>query len=345
MTDTSREPLSPLRWENGVLMVLDQRALPGRTEWLVARSADDVVVAIRDMAVRGAPAIGIAAAWGVVLAAHSGGREGVVAALPRLAAARPTAVNLHWALERMEGVLGRAPEAELATALEAEARLIQEEDLAQNRRMAELGAAFIAPGARVLTHCNTGALATAGIGTALGVIREAHRQGKLAAVYATETRPWMQGARLTIWELSQEGIPATLITEGAAGQLMQREGIDWLIVGADRITANGDTANKIGTYSLAVLAKAHGAKVMVVAPGSTIDLRLPDGGSIPIEQREAAEILRAAGLTEAPPGIAVSNPAFDVTPALMIDVIVTERGAVEQPGAGRMQALFSEQKQ
>src|SRR5690606_15722123 len=191
-----------------------------------------------------------------------------------------------------------------------------------------------APGARVLTHCNTGALATAGLGRGLGWIGGAQRQGKRAAVYATGTRPWMQGARLTIWELSQEGIPATLITEGAAGQLMQREGIDWLIVGADRITANGDTANKIGTYSLAVLAKAHGAKVMVVAPGSTIDLRLPDGGSIPIEQREAAEILRAAGLTEAPPGIAVSNPAFDVTPALMIDVIVTERGAVEQPGAG-----------
>lgn len=333
--------LSPLRWDGSKLQLLDQRRLPGSEVWLELDSAAAVADAIHDMAVRGAPAIGIAAAWGVVLAARTAGRQGVLHALPVLTAARPTAVNLRWALERMESLLAEAPDDDLATALEAEARSIQEEDLEQNRIMSIHGAARLPENARVLTHCNTGALATSGIGTALGVIRQAHAEQRLAAVYATETRPWMQGARLTIWELSREGIPATLITEGAAAQLMAREGIDWLIVGADRIAANGDTANKIGTYALAVLARAHGARVMVVAPSSTIDMRLASGGEIPIESRPGEEILQAAGLVAAPPGIRISNPAFDVTPADFIDLIVTEKGVVEAPDSDRMRQQFS----
>src|SRR5690606_23474225 len=251
-------------------------------------------------------------------------------------------VNLRWALERMEKALDAAPEAELSTVLEAEARLIQDEDLAQNRKMARCGAEYLGPSGRVLTHCNTGALATGGVGTALGVIRQAHADGRLAKVYATETRPWMQGARLTIWELSRDGIPATLVTEGATAQLMARDGIDWLIVGADRIAANGDTANKIGTYALAVLAKAHGARVIVVAPRSTIDMQLESGRQIPIERRPGSEILHAAGLSAAPPGIVVDNPAFDVTPASFIDLIITDKGVVERPSTQAMRERFFE---
>ncbi|HEX6929349.1 MAG TPA: S-methyl-5-thioribose-1-phosphate isomerase [Gammaproteobacteria bacterium] len=340
--NSPQEPFCPLRWNGTRLLLLDQRALPAMETWLELEDADGVAAAIRDMAVRGAPAIGIAAAWGVVLAAQRGGVAAAREALPMLAMARPTAVNLHWALERMRTVLEVAPSGDLATALEAEARRIQDEDLEQNRAMARLGAERLAPGSRVLTHCNTGALATGGVGTALGVIREAHANGRIASVHATETRPWMQGARLTAWELSREGIGAGLVTEGAVAQLMKRDGIDWLIVGADRIAANGDTANKIGTYALAVLARAHGAKVMVVAPCSTIDMRLASGEEIPIENRPATEVLRAAGLAEAPPGIHVENPAFDVTPASFIDLVVTERGIVERPSRKAMQALFDE---
>lgn len=335
------EMLSPLRWDGRKLLLLDQRALPAQETWLELSTPAAVAEAIRDMAVRGAPAIGIAAAWGVVLAGYSGGASAVREALPLLASSRPTAVNLGWALERMEQAMAVAPAADLATALEAEARLIQGQDLEQNRTMAALGAAHLLPGSRVLTHCNTGALATSGIGTALGVIRQAHVEGKLAKVYATETRPWMQGARLTAWELSREGITATLLTEGATASVMARDGIDWLIVGADRIAANGDTANKIGTYALAVLARAHRAKVMVVAPRSTVDMRITSGEEIPIEYRPAEEILRAAGLAEAPPHITVSNPAFDVTPANLIDLIVTDEGVVDRPTAQAMRKQFS----
>ena len=341
MNPREHQILCPLRWDGERLYLLDQRELPARETWLELDSAGQVADAIRDMAVRGAPAIGIAAAWGVVLAARAGGVSAVHAALPRLAAARPTAVNLHWALERMAAVLAVTAAADAATALEAEARLVQDEDLAQNRVMARLGAGQLTPGSRVMTHCNTGALATGGIGTALGVIRQAHADGKLASVHATETRPWMQGARLTIWELSREGIAATLVTEGASASVMAREGIDWLIVGADRIAANGDTANKIGTYALAVLARAHGGRVMVVAPRSTIDMRLASGEEIPIENRPGEEVLRAAGLVEAPPGITVGNPAFDVTPAEFIDLIVTDEGIIERPSLSAMQRLFS----
>lgn len=338
MPDT--ELLAAMRWDGRKLQLLDQRRLPQQETWLALGDFQSVADAIRDMVVRGAPAIGIAAAWGVVLAARTGGERVVREALPVLAAARPTAVNLAWALKRMAQVLAVASAADLVTALEAEARLIQDEDLEQNRVMAALGTMHLLPRSRILTHCNTGALATGGIGTALGVVRQAHIEGKLAAVYATETRPWMQGARLTAWELSREGIRATLLTEGATAQLMAREGIDWLIVGADRVAANGDTANKIGTYALAVLAKAHGAKVMVVAPRSTIDMQLRSGEEIPIENRPGEEILRAAGLTEAPPGIEVSNPAFDVTPAKYIDVIVTDRGVVSSPSIRSMRKQF-----
>ena len=341
MNVSEPEMLCPMRWDGRQLLLLDQRELPSREIWLALSDFREVAGAIRDMAVRGAPAIGIAAAWGVVLAALTGGETAAREALPVLAGARPTAVNLAWALERMERALAAAPAGDLATALEAEARLIQDEDLEQNRTMAALGAAYLLPGSRVLTHCNTGALATSGIGTALGVIRQAHAEGRLMKVYATETRPWMQGTRLTIWELSREGIPATLLTEGAAAQMMAREGIDWLIVGADRIASNGDTANKIGTYALAVLARAHGAKVMVVAPRSTIDMRLGSGEEIPIENRPGEEILRAAGLVEAPPGIDISNPAFDVTPAKLIDLVVTDAGVVERPSSEAMRKRFS----
>lgn len=340
MNSSRSDDFCPLRWDGRRLHLLDQRALPAEERWLELDRAGDVATAIRDMAVRGAPAIGIAAAWGVVLAAREGGAAAARTSMPVLAATRPTAVNLHWALDRMAAALAAATDDDVAVVLEAEARLIQEQDLAQNRAMAKLGAARLGSGSRVLTHCNTGALATGGIGTALGVIRQAHAEGNLATVYATETRPWMQGARLTAWELSREGIDATLLTEGATAQLMRREGIDWLIVGADRIAANGDTANKIGTYALAVLARAHGASVMVVAPRSSIDMRLASGDEIPIEMRPGAEILQAAGLERAPPGITVRNPAFDVTPGNLVDLLVTEDGVIEQPSAATMRQLF-----
>lgn len=330
-----RVALRSIRWEDGKLLLLDQRRLPAHEEWLELDSAAAVADAIRDMAVRGAPAIGIAAAYGVVLAAKAGGPDALPNAIAVLGSSRPTAVNLHWALERMQGIAGQGIDA-----LEREAQRIHAEDIEQNRTMAALGAAYLLPGSRVLTHCNTGALATAGIGTALGVIRQANIEGKLARVLFTETRPWMQGARLTAWELAHDGIPATLLTEGAVAGELDRNGLDWLIVGADRIAANGDTANKIGTRALAVMARHAGAKVMVVAPASTVDLSLDNGRDIPIEYRDPEEILAAAGMTAAPEGIAVLNPAFDITPAKMIDVIITDKGAVESPDAARMQRVL-----
>lgn len=334
-----RVALRSIRWEDGRLLLLDQRRLPTHEEWLELDSADAVADAIRDMAVRGAPAIGIAAAYGVVLAVKSDGPDALPDAVEMLGNSRPTAVNLRWALERMQGVAGQDVD-NLERALEREAQRIHAEDIEQNRTMAALGAAYLLPGSRVLTHCNTGALATAGIGTALGVIRQANIEGKLARILFTETRPWMQGARLTAWELAHDGIPATLLTEGAVAGELDRNGLDWLIVGADRIAANGDTANKIGTRALAVMARHAGARVMVVAPASTVDMSLENGRDIPIEYRDPAEILAAAGMTAAPEGISVLNPAFDITPAKMIDVIVTDRGAVESPDTTRMRRVL-----
>jgi methylthioribose-1-phosphate isomerase len=333
---SSHDSIRAVLWQRDHLRLLDQRLLPREETYVDCRSSADVAQAIRDLVVRGAPAIGIAAAWGVVLAAQQ--TPGTLdAALAHLRAARPTAVNLMWALDRMQRAIARGAD---VAALEREAQAIQDEDLAANRHMGELGAALIAPGSGVLTHCNTGSLATAGYGTALGVIRAGASGGQIARVYAGETRPWLQGARLTIWELLRDQIPATLVADSAAAHLMKSGDVQWVIVGADRIAANGDTANKIGTYQLAISARHHGVKFMVVAPSSTIDMATPNGDEIEIELRSPDELFAYAGQRTVVEGARAWNPVFDVTPATLIDAIVTERGVVEHPDAARMAALF-----
>jgi len=341
-----RDSVRAVEWLEGRLKLLDQRRLPGQCEYLFLDTTEEVAEAIRDMAVRGAPAIGIAAAYGVVLAARaafakygSNWREGIHHDLQRLLHARPTAFNLRWAVDRMKTVFARCPQAPEPTLL-AEAKTIHAEDIAANRRMGEIGAGFIKPASRVLTHCNAGALATGGFGTALGVVRTAHTQRLIDKVYADETRPWLQGARLTAWELIQDGIPVTLLADSAAAYLMQRGGIDWVIVGADRIAANGDAANKIGTYGLALAARAHGVGFMVVAPTSTVDLTTPSGGVIRIEERGDEELLRLGNQPTAASGATAWNPVFDITPANLIDVIVTERGAIERPDQEKLAGLW-----
>jgi len=324
-----------VQWQGDHLRLLDQRLLPREERWIDCRTAAEVTQAIRDLVVRGAPAIGIAAAWGVVLAAQQG--EVLDSALAMLRAARPTAVNLMWALDRMKSRIAAGAD---AAALAVEAQAIQDEDLAANRHMGELGAGLIAPGSGVLTHCNTGSLATAGFGTALGVIRAGVAAGRIAQVYAGETRPWQQGARLTMYELVRDGIPAKLIADSAAAHLMKSGAVQWVIVGADRIAANGDTANKIGTYQLAIAARHHGVKFMVAAPSSTVDMATPDGEAIEIELRDATELLSTAGQRTVVEGAEAWNPVFDVTPADLIDAIVTERGVIERPNAAVMQAVF-----
>ncbi len=345
--------LKALIYKDNSLLVLDQRVLPHRVEWLCCKEATCVVEVIRDMAVRGAPAIGVAAAYGFLLAARamvsrgeSLTEESLDGAYRELAAARPTAVNLVWALDRMVACLRSAqslPNEERLARLDDEARSIEARDVEANLAMSQRGAALIAaddePG-WVLTHCNTGALATAGQGTALGVIRDAWAGGRLAGVYVDETRPWLQGSRLTAWELQEESIPYRLICDGAAGSVLAGGRVNWVIVGADRIAANGDTANKIGTYSLAVLARHHGVKFMVVAPRSTIDRDCPDGESIEIEQRPAAEVASVGGRLLAPEGAVVYNPAFDVTPAGLIDALVTEAGVVRHPDRAAIARLL-----
>ncbi len=338
--------IRPIRWTGDALELLDQRKLPFATAYLTCRNSDEVAAAIHALAVRGAPAIGIAAAWGVVLAAReidaSEPDQAAVQlepALQRLNAARPTAVNLAWALARMRAALLRAT-GDWREALEAEARAIETEDLAANRHMGALGAALIPQGSGVLTHCNTGSLATAGFGTALGVIRAGVAQGRIDAVFAGETRPWLQGARLTVWELQQDGIDATLIADAAASHLMKAGKVQWVVVGADRICANGDVANKIGTYQLAIAARHHGVKFMVVAPSSTVDMATASGDLIEIEEREAGELHGVGGTRTVAEGIAAWNPVFDVTPHDLIDAIVTEKGVVERPDEERMRALF-----
>jgi methylthioribose-1-phosphate isomerase len=338
--------IRPLRWTGDALELLDQRKLPFLSEYITCRTSDEVAAAIHDLVVRGAPAIGIAAAWGVVLAARATVAENVdeaaarlEPALQRLNAARPTAVNLAWALARMRGALARA-DGNWRQVLEDEAHAINSEDLAANRRMGLLGAALIEPGSGVLTHCNTGSLATAGFGTALGVIRAGVAQGRIARVFAGETRPWLQGARLTVWELQQDGIDATLIADSAAAHLMQTGKVQWVIVGADRICANGDTANKIGTYQLAIAARHHGVRFMVVAPASTVDMATASGDLIDIEERDSAELHAIAGTRTVAEGITAWNPVFDVTPHALIDAIVTERGVIEHPDAASMRDVF-----
>jgi methylthioribose-1-phosphate isomerase len=324
-----------VQWRGDYLRLLDQRRLPADEVWIECRSAEQVTQAIRNLTVRGAPAIGIAAAWGVALAAQGGAPLDI--ALAMLRAARPTAVNLMWALDRMKRRIAGGAD---AVALAGEAQAIQDEDLAANRRMGELGAALLASGSGVLTHCNTGSLATAGFGTALGVIRAGVAAGRIDRVYADETRPWLQGARLTMWELMRDGIPAQLIADSAAAHLMKSGAVQWVIVGADRIAANGDTANKIGTYQLSVTAKYHGVKFMVVAPASTVDMATGSGEEIDIELRDPAELLGMAGVRTVVAGAQAWNPVFDVAPAELIDVIVTERGVIEHPNSISMQAMF-----
>lgn len=334
-----------LRWSDEGLLVLDQRGLPDRSEYRCCARAIEVVEAISSMQVRGAPAIGIAAAYGVVLAAREAyaadprvWKVSIEGDLQALAKSRPTAVNLFWALDRMRGAINAVPTgySPIVSLLE-QALAIHASDVEANRTMGELGADVLGDVEGVLTHCNTGSLATGGYGTALGVIRSAYRRG-LAHIYATETRPWLQGARLTAWELSQDRIPATLIADSAAGLLMRRQRVQWVIVGADRIAANGDTANKIGTYSLAVLARQHGVRVMVVAPTSTIDWRCRSGDEIVIEERDAREFLPRC-FTAPDSTVGAWNPVFDVTPADLIDVIVTEKGVVRQPAANGLTTL------
>ena len=336
-----------IRWADDCLQLLDQRRLPKRVQFVRIKKPLQTASAIKQMIVRGAPAIGITAAYGVVLAARrafqrsaEGWRDTIVSDLEGLAQARPTAVNLHWALERMKGKFD-AIDGDPEQPLLAEAKAIHEEDIAANHRMGELGAALIEPGSQVITHCNTGSLATGGFGTALGVIRTAYAQDRIKTLYATETRPWLQGARLTAWELLQDNIPASLLVDGAAAYLMQKESIHSVIVGADRITANGDVANMIGTYALAVAAKVHGAKVMVVAPTSTFDLQMMAGGQIEVEYRSADELVKVGNNRVAADGVDAWNPVFDVTPAALIDYIITEKGIIEHPTTSRIAAVVS----
>ena len=348
MTDPGYDRIRAVEWKNERLVLIDQRRLPSVSEHLSIDTPAAAADAIRQMVVRGAPAIGITAAYAVVLAAQSryaadpaGWKLSIEGDLRLLDAARPTAVNLRWAIDRMRRRIQSMPPGNPVAGLLDEAKAIHGEDIAANRRMGELGAALIEPGSGVLTHCNTGALATGGYGTALGVIRAGYASGRIAHVYADETRPWLQGARLTMWELMQEGIPATLIADSAAAFLMKQGKVKWVIVGADRIAANGDTANKIGTYMTAVAARHHGVKFMVVAPTSTVDLNTPDGNAILIENRSESEVLGCGAQRMAPEGASAWNPAFDVTPAELIDAIVTEKAVVERPDAQKLAAMMA----
>jgi len=357
------DTIRAVAYVDGVLRLLDQRRLPSEESYIDCRNAAEVAGAIRDLVVRGAPAIGIAAAWGVVLEAKRLATSGVVVsasalepAMQQLNAARPTAVNLAWALRRMRRAGAQVPrrpgmaergrggfESEnvcLVQALTDEAQKIQDEDLAANRHMGELGAGLLGNGVGVLTHCNTGSLATAGFGTALGVIRAGFGSGRIARVFAGETRPWQQGARLTMWELVHDHIPAKLIADSAAAHLMSTGAVQWVIVGADRIAANGDTANKVGTYQLAIAARHHGVKFMVVAPASTVDMNTRDGSAIDIELRDPGELFGLGGKRNVVDGADAWNPVFDVTPAPLIDALVTERGVIEHPNGEKMKAMF-----
>jgi methylthioribose-1-phosphate isomerase len=344
------EEIEPVRWRDGEVQILDQRLLPGQEVWLNCRQPEEVAAAIRDMAIRGAPAIGVSAALGIALGLSRSEATGTAlgAEMRRLcallAATRPTAVNLFWAIERMSrrfDALREGSEEDLRAGLLAEALAIREEDVQACRRLGDLGADLIPDGARLLTHCNAGALATAGYGTALGVIRSAARRGKLSRVYADETRPYLQGARLTAWELTREGIPTTLIADNAAGHLMSRGEIDAVVVGADRIARNGDVANKIGTYTVAVLAREQGIPFYVAAPVSTIDLATACGRDIPIEERPDEEVTHHGGRRLAPEGVSVRNPAFDVTPHRFVSAIICERGVARAPYEEALSALVN----
>lgn len=344
MLDEAADPERAIVWNDGRLLLLDQRVLPAEETFVETRNARETAEAIRTMVVRGAPAIGITAAYGIVLSAMQHGKnwkEELAADIETLAASRPTAVNLFWALRRMQAVAETITEEEPVRRLLEEARAIHTEDLLANRMMGDLGAQLIEEPTSVITHCNAGALATGGYGTALGVIRSAYRDGKIRHVYADETRPWLQGTRLTAWELHKQGIPVSVIADVAAAARMAAGGVGWVIVGSDRIAANGDVANKIGTLQLVIAARHFGVKVMVAAPISTIDFSVPSGETIPLEQRDAEEVMHCAGKRIGAPGVGAWNPVFDVTPAALIDVIVTERGVVHHPDEEKMRLLLS----
>jgi methylthioribose-1-phosphate isomerase len=344
--------LPTIDWQGDVIVMVDQRKLPGQEIYVRCRSAQEVARAIRTMVIRGAPAIGVSAAMGIALGMRrstaKGTRQFAVEfqkICDMMAATRPTAVNLFWAIDRMKKVFAEGAQAgesteELASRLEREARLIHDEDVASCRAMGAFGADIVPDGARVLTHCNAGALATAGYGSALGVIRAAVESGKRLAVFADETRPFLQGARLTAWELVREGIHTTVITESMAGPLMRAGEIDLVVVGADRIAANGDTANKIGTYTVAVLAHEHKIPFYVAAPLSTIDLATPEGDQIPIEERDRREVSHLGSWQVTPEGANIRNPAFDVTPHRYIAGIITEKGIFAPPYSESLKRAF-----
>ena len=344
--------LPTIEWQGDTIVMVDQRKLPAQEIYVRCRSAQEVAKAIRTMVIRGAPAIGVAAAMGLALGMRKSTARGTKQfavefqkTCDMMASTRPTAVNLFWAIERMkrtfsEGALAGESTQELADRLEREARAIHDEDVANCRTMGSFGAALVPDGSRILTHCNAGALATAGYGSALGVIRAAVEQGKKIAVFADETRPFLQGARLTAWELVREGISTTVITESMAGPLMRAGEVDIVVVGADRIAANGDTANKIGTYTVAVLAHEHKIPFYVAAPLSTIDLATPDGDHIPIEERDQREVSHLGASRLTPEGAKIRNPAFDVTPHRYITGIITERGVFRPPYSDTLKRAF-----
>ena len=347
------DSIKPIIWKDDNLDLLDQRILPAEYRYITLTDIESIAHAISNMVVRGAPAIGITAAYGIVIAARKRfaenpqtWKETIEADLELLAQSRPTAVNLFWAIDMMREVIkGLNVDDPVATLLSI-AQQVHEDDIAANVKMGELGAQLINNPCAVLTHCNAGALATGGYGTALGVIRSAYAQHKISRVYADETRPWLQGARLTAWEMVQDGIPVSLIVEGAAAHIMKTlqktdNPIEWIIVGSDRIASNGDVANKIGTYALAVLARHHGIKFMVAAPTTTIDMNISSGDEIPIEERADTEVLGFAHHRVAADGAQARNPAFDVTPAELVDAVVTEKGVVLQPDAEKIKALMN----
>jgi methylthioribose-1-phosphate isomerase len=335
-------------WEDGAVVMIDQRRLPLEETFVRCRDHREVAAAIKDMAVRGAPAIGVTAALGLALGVRNTSTEGATLRAEWndmcavMSATRPTAVNLFWAIERMRrrfDAFANTGGDTLREALLDEALAIQADDVESCRRMGDLGAQLLPERSRVLTHCNAGALATAGYGTALGVVRSAARMGKLEEVFADETRPFLQGARLTAWELKQDDLPVTVITDGMAGHLMARGEINAVVVGSDRIAANGDVANKIGTYTVAVLAKEHSIPFYVAAPVSTFDLSTPTGAEIPIEERSAEEVTTIAGRRVTPDGVGVRHPAFDVTPNRLVAAIVCERGVARPPYTESLRAL------
>jgi len=344
------DPFTPIAWRDGALELLDQTLLPGEERWLRLTRVDEVCDAIRRLAVRGAPAIGIAAAYGLVVAlldsedAELDAAVRIERATRDLEATRPTAVNLRWALEegaKRYASLASGPREEQAAAMLAWARALHADDIDRNRRMAEHGAELFAPGDRALTHCNAGALATGGIGTAIGVLGEAFRCGRLAQVWVDETRPLLQGARLTAWEMQRLGVPYRVVTDSMVGALMSRGLVDRVITGADRIAANGDAANKIGTYTVAVLAQRHKVPFYVAAPLSTLDAQTATGAEIPIEERDGAEVTRLAGHEIAPTGCSGFNLAFDVTPADLIAALITERGVLRPPYGPAIRAALA----